>query len=142
MTTATLHETVLASKIRANQLRKEISEYQTQKNLAVYSQSDTQSLLSAEKSSIRDYFKNLYNEDECLQEEYLDYTEIPDFEEEIDRVTAQFQDELDELTAWETHLDAQITTASAELEEVNAYQTSFKTMLQNGIQEEFDYGLN
>ena len=85
-----------------------------------------------------EYFENLAK----LQEEYLDYTEIPDFEEEIDRITAEFQDQLDELTAWETVIDEQITTNSAELEEVNAYLESYKSMLSTNIQEDFNFGLN
>ena len=53
-----------------------------------------------------------------------------------------YQDQFDELTAWETAIDAQITTDSAELQEVNAYMESMKTMLSSNIQEDFNYGLN
>ena len=73
---------------------------------------------------------------------HTDYTEIPDFEAEIDKLTAKYQDQFDELTAWETVIDAQTTTASAELEEVNAYMESIKSMLSSNIQEDFNYGLN
>lgn len=142
MAVANLHETVLSYKIRRNELNLELTELQSQKSLATYSQADLQSLLSSEKHSIRDYFKELFEGDKDLQELYLDYTEIPDFEEQIDRITAQFQDQLDEMTAWETALDAQITTNSAELEEVNAYLESMKSMEQTNIQEDFNYGLN
>ena len=48
---------------------------------------------------------------------------------------------MDELSTWETQLDAQITTASAELEEINAYTESMKSMLSSNIQEDFNYGL-
>ena len=142
MAIANLHETIQASILRRNQLNLELTELQNQKSLAIYQQADLQSLLSAEKHSVRDYFKGLYEGDETLQEEYLDYTEIPDFEEQIDRITARFQDQLDELTAWETAIDAQITTNSAELEEVNAYLSSYKEMLSSNIQEDFNFGLN
>ena len=142
MAIANLHETIQASILRRNQLNLELTELQNQKSLAIYSQADLQSLLSAEKHSVRDYFKDLYENDESLQELYLDYTEIPDFEERIDRITAEFQDQLDELTAWETAIDAQITTNSAELEEVNAYLESYKSMLSTNIQEDFNFGLN
>ena len=142
MSTANLHETIQASIIRRNQLNLELTEYQTQKSLATYSQADLHSLLSSQKHEVRDYFKALFEGDEALQEQYLDYTQIPDFEEEIDRITAQFQDQLDEMTAWETQVDAQITTASAELEEVTAYIQSWKSMLSSNIQEDYNYGLN
>ena len=142
MAIANLHEIIQASIIRKNELNKELTELQNRKTLAIYSQADVQSLLSSEKHSIRDYFKSLYEGNEVLQEEYLSYTEMPDFEEEIERITAEFQDQLNELTAWETSIDQQITTNSAELEEVNAYLESYKSMLSSNIQEDFNFGLN
>lgn len=142
MAIANLHETIQAGIMRRNQLNLELTELQSRKTLAIYSQADIQSLLSSEKHSVRDYFKALYESDPELQELYKDYTEIPDFEEEIDKITAKFQDQLDEMTAWETALDAQITTNSAELEEVNAYLESYKSMLSSNISEDFNFGLN
>ena len=142
MAIANLHETIQASIQRRNQLNLELTQLQSQKSLAIYAQADAQSLLSSEKHSVRDYFKTLYENDEELQAQYLDYTEIPDFEEEIDKITAKFQDQLDELTAWETAIDAQITTNSAELEEIKAYLESYKQMLSTNVQEDFDFGLN
>ena len=141
MAIANLQETLLMYTMRRNRLNVEIGELQSRKNLAVMNQADVQSLLSAEKHSVRDYFKNLYENDDELQALYKDYTEIPDFEEEIDKIVAQYQDQLDELTAWETSVDAQITTDSAELEEVNAYMESMKQMLQTNIQDDFNFGL-
>lgn len=142
MAIANLHETLLSYTLRKNQLNLEITQLQSQKTLATYSQADSQSLLSSQKHSVRDYFKNLYENDPELQAKYKDYTEIPDFEAEIDKYTAAYQDQLDELTAWETAIDAQITTDSAELEEINAYMESMKSMLSSNIQEDFNYGLN
>ncbi len=142
MAIANLHETLLSYKLRRNELNLELTQLQNMKTLATYSQADSQSLKSSEQHEIRDYFKSLYESDEELQAQYKDYTEIPDFEEQIDKLTAKYQDQFDELTAWETALDSQITTNSAELEEVNAYIESMKTMLTNNIQEDFNYGLN
>ena len=142
MAIANLHETIQSSILRRAQLQLEISELQTQKTLATYSQADLQSLLSSEKHSVRDYFKALYEGDEELQAQYLDYTQIPDFEEEIDRITAEFQEQLEEITAWETVIDSQITTNDAELKEVDAYLDSYKQMLSSNIQEDYKFGLN
>lgn len=142
MAIANLHETLLSYTLRKNELNLEITELQSQKTLATYSQADSQSLLSSQKHSVRDYFKNLYENDPELQAKYSDYTEIPDFEDEIDKYTAAYQDQLDELTAWETAIDAQITTDSAELEEINAYEESLKSMLSSNIQDDFNFGLN
>lgn len=142
MAVANLHETWITYKLRANQLQKEIAEFQLQKQLAAYSQADVQSLMNAEKHSARDYFKGIHKADHELQEKYADYTQMPDFEEEMDKIAAKFSDKLDELTAWETNIDAQITTASAEYEEVKAYMESVKSMLSTNVQEDFNFGLN
>ena len=141
MAIANLHETLLTYKLRKNQLNLEITEFQNQKTLATYSQADLSSLKNAQDREAKSYFKDLYDNDATLQEKYLDYTEIPDFEDEIDKITANYMDQLNQLTAWETALDAQITTASAELEEVTAYEESIRSMLQNNISEDFDYGI-
>ena len=92
MAIANLHERIQASILRRNQLNLELTELQTQKSLAVYSQADVQSLLSSEKHAVRDYFKGLYDDDEALQESYLNYTEIPDFEEQIQVVEKTIAD--------------------------------------------------
>ena len=139
---ANLHEIIQASIIRRNELNRELTELQDRKSLSLYSRADVQSLLSSEKFEIQEYFEALYEGNVELQENYIDYTEMPDFEKEINRITAEFQEQLDELTAWETGIDQQITTNSAELEEVNAYLSSYKEMLSSNIQEDFNYGLN
>ena len=147
MAIANLHETLMSYKLRRNALNLNITEYQNQKTLATYSQADAQSLKSLKEREVKSYFKGIYEDDQAdngahLYDDYKNYTEIPDFEDEIDKITADYQDQLAELTAWETQVDAQITTASAELEEVNAYMESAKSMLTNNISEDFNFGLN
>ncbi len=142
MTIANLHETIAASIARRNTLNLELTQLATQKSLSLYSQADLNSLMSSEKNSLRSFYKDLYKADPELQELYKDYTEIPDFEEELDKITAKFQDQLDELTAWENIIDAEITTKDAELKEINAFLESYKEMLSSNIQEDFNFGLN
>lgn len=145
MAIANLHETWLTYKQRVNSLTVEISNLQSQKTLATYSQADLQSLLSSEKHSVRDYFKTFEQKDGKFLyngKEYLDYTQIPDFEEAIDKIVAQYQDQIDEMAAWETALDAQITTNDTERTECQTYMESIKQMLSTNIQEDFNFGLN
>lgn len=142
MAIANLHETLLSYKLRRNQLNLEITQLQSQKSLGTYSQADVQSLKSAETRALRNKYKDQFDADAALQEKYTDYTEMPDFEAELDKLTAKYQDEFDQLTVWETNIDTQITTNSAELEEVNAYMESIKSMLSSNIQEDFNYSLN
>ena len=141
MAIANLHETWLTYQLRKSQIELELTSLQAQKSLALTSSSDVESLKSKETMEARDYFKNLYRTDKELQEKYIDYTEIPDFEEEIDKITAKFQSQLDELAAWETLLDNQITTLSAELEEIKAFEESNKSKLSANISDDFNFGL-
>ena len=113
MAIANLHETLLNYKLRRNAINLEISQLQSQKTLATYSQADRQAIKAKDEEGVRQYFKALYEGDDDYQLQYKDYTEIPDFEEEMDKIAAKYTDELAELTAWETALDAQITTDSA-----------------------------
>ena len=142
MAIANLHETLLSYTMRKNEIQVEISNLQSIKNLAVYKQADRTSIKAQDEESVRAYFRELYDENPDYQELYVDYTQIPSFEEEMDKIAAQYSDEIAELTAWETQLDAQITTNSAELEEINAYTESIKSMLQSNIQDDFNYSSN
>lgn len=142
MTVANLHETIVSHAIRRNYVTLEINQLQSQKTLVMRSQADTQTLKNAQIGELRDYFKELFENDPELQAKYSDYTEIPEFEEEMEKINAKIQEELDNLTAWETDLDAEITTKSTEIQELDAWKDSFKNMLSNNIQEEFNFGLN
>ena len=137
MAIANLHETLLTYTLRKEALQLEITELQSQKTLALFQQGDVSAIKAQDEEELRRYFKSLYEGDEDLQSKYTDYTCIPDFEEEIDKIAAKYQQQLEELNAWETQLDAQITTDSAELEEINAYTESLKSMLSSNIQEDF-----
>ena len=142
MAIANLHETLLAYTMRKNAINLNITNLQSQKALALLQTQNTNSLLAAGKAELRDYYKDLFENDEELQEKYDSYTEIVDFEEAIEKIQAQYNDELAEIAAWETQVDSEITTESAELEEINAYMESMKNMLSSNIQEDFKFGLN
>ena len=141
MAIANLHEMIQASIMRKAQLQLDISLLQTQKSMAMFQQGEVQSLLASEKNAVREKFKKLFDETPEYQEQYLDYTEIPDFEEELDKVLAKNQEQLEELANWETLLSNQITTKDTELQELEGYIKSYKEMLQSNIKEDFDYGL-
>ena len=142
MAIANLHETLLSYTLRKNQLNLEISQLQSQKQLALYSQADFSHIQAQEEQELRDFYKALYEGDADYQGKYKDYTQIPEFEAELNKIAAKYQDEMDQIAVWEYQLDAQITTNSAEMEEVNAYMESIKSMLSSNIQEDFKFGLN
>ena len=141
MAGAVLLETILGNKLRQSRLTYEIGVLQSQKMLATFAQGDTRAIMAQEKDEVRRYFKALYEGDEEYKGKYSDYTEIPDFEEEMDKIAAKYQDQLDELANWETqYIDNQITVKSAELEEIKAYNESYKSMLSTNIQNDYNFG--
>ena len=142
MAIANLSEIIQSSILRRNQLQFEVSELSTQKQLLALSQGDTNSALSSAKSALREQFKEMFDTDSDLRCEYTDYTEIPEFQEELDKSTARFEDELEQLAAQETAIDAQITTNSTELTEINAYLQQYKQYMTSNIQEDFNFGLS
>lgn len=142
MAIANLSEIIQSSILRRNQLQFEVSELSTQKQLLALSQGDTNSALSSAKSALREQFKEMFDTDSDLRCEYTDYTEIPEFQEELDKLTARFEDELEQLAAQETAIDAQITTNSTELTEINAYLQQYKQYMTSNIQEDFNFGLS
>lgn len=141
MAIANLHEIIQASIVRRAQLQLDISLLQNQKSAAMFEQGEVQSLMASEKSAIRDKFKKLFEETPEYQDIYLDYTEIPEFEAELDKVLAKYNEQLEELAAWETLLSNQITVKDTELQELNAYIDSYKEMLKSNIKDDFDFGL-
>ena len=121
-----------------------ISELQGQKSLAIYEQTDCQGLLNARKGEVRSTYAELWNEkEEYWTEEcdYTDYTEIPGYEEELEKITATIQEQLDELNAWEVMIDNEITTESTRLEQIKAYESFFKSTVTSNIQNDLNFGL-
>ncbi len=141
MAIGNLEVTLLTYTESKNRLTLDITNLQSQKALAVAAQADANSIKAKDEEEVRRFFKALYEDDPEYKGKYSDYTQIPDFEEEMDKIAAKYNDELAELTAWETALDNQITTKDAEIKEIEAYEQSFKSMLQNNIQEDFKLGL-
>ena len=140
MAIANLHETLLMYTLQRNELNLKLTSLSTTKSLALAQVSDLNSEKSARTAELREYFKALYDGDPELQAQYAKYTEMEDFEAEMDKIAALYQEQLDELTAWETQIDADITVTDANLKEVEAYMESFKEMLNRNISDDFKFG--
>ena len=142
MAIAGLHLNLLELTQRQAELQDEITHLQSQKNISLFSQKDNSTLQYHEVSDARRFYKEMLANDVDLQEEYNSYEDMPEYKEMIDMINAKYQEQLEEITAWETIIDNQITTASAELEEVKAWEESYRTMLTSNIQSDFNFGLN
>ena len=144
MAIVNLTDTILAFKMRQNQISLEITELQNQKSLAVYAQSDCRTLEAARKGEVRSKYAEIWKSegyDKDTNDSYSDYTELPGYEEELARIVAEAQAQFDELTAWETAVTNQITVLSTEGEEIKAYLESYQAKLSANIQEDFNFGL-
>jgi len=141
MAIANLHETLLMYTLQKNQLNLNLTSLSTTKTLMLAQGADLNSEKSARMAEVREYFKSLYDSDPELQAKYDKYTEIEDFEEEMGKIAALYQEQLNELSLKEANIDEEITVTDANLKEVEAYMESFKEMLNRNISEDFKFGL-
>ena len=140
MAEAVLNETLLSYIFRRNQINTQIVQYQNRKTLASSETADLAEWKTARYRSARAMGKDIYtNKYENTSYSYTDYTEIPEYIEEIDYVDAYYEEEISDLTAWETNIDNQITTLSTELQEINSYMESYKSILSENIKNDFNY---
>ncbi len=143
MAIANLNETIMAYKLRRNRLQLDITDYQSQKRLATNEQLDYMQLNQAQKAEAKNKWKAEYEANkDTLYADITSYTDIDEYIDEVDKIEADYQIFNEELTAWETDLDNQITTADTELSEVEAYIESYEEMLSSNISNDFNYGLN
>ena len=144
MATANLLETILTYKENINRLTYQNSVLQCQKSLALYEQSDIRTLEAAKKGEVRSKYAEIWESEgyENIKDDpYADYTDLPDYIDEIDRIVAEAQKQIDELTNWETFLTNEITVNDASIQEMKAYLESYQGMLTSNIQEDFEFGL-
>ena len=139
---ANLLETLHSYVLRKNALQCEIMENQALKACAVAETANNNSILSAGKAELRARFKKLYKENPNEYPDINSYEEIPEFKEQMDKLTAQIQEQLDEIAAWETQLNNEQTQMSTEMAEIDAYMDSFKQMLQQNITDKFNLSLS
>ena len=156
MAIASLNEVIQSHIMRRNIINRQLTEYSSQKSLAVYEQTDLTTWQNNQKMKIRRKWQSVYSDTSNIQavtnsngyvqtfhvyngNTYYTYSEMEEYQEAIEIVEAKFQDELAELTSWETQLDAQITTENTELSEIKAYLESFKQMLSNNVKNDYQY---
>ena len=140
MSEAILNETLLSYVHRRNQINTMITQYQNSKTLATSSTKDLAEWKTAKYTALRSECKNIFSvsyKDTTFG--YSDYTEIPEYTEEIEYIDCYYEAEIADLTAWETQLENQITTMSTELQEINAFMDSYKSMLSDNIKNDFNY---
>lgn len=140
MAEAILNETLLSYVHRRNQINTMITQYQNSRTLAAAETADLADWKTAKYQALRAECKNIFSvsyKDSTFK--YVDYTEIPEYTEEVEYIECYYEAEMDEMTAWETQLENQITTLSTELQEINSYMDSYKTMLSDNIKRDYNY---
>jgi len=140
MAEATLNETLLSYIHRKNQINTQIIQYQNSKTLATQETSDIAEWKTSKYKNLRAECKNIFSTQyKDSSYTYVDYTQIPEYTEEVEYIDCYYEAQTQELSAWEQQLDNQITTLSVELQEVNAFMDSFKTMLSDNIKNDYNY---
>ena len=117
-----------------------ITQYNNSKLLASSQTADLAEWKTAKYSALRAECKNIFSttyKDSTFS--FADYTEIPEYREEIEYIDCYYEAEMADSTAWEVQIDNQITTLSTELQEINSFMDSYKTMLSDNIKNDYNY---
>lgn len=141
MAVALLNETLLSYVHRRNQISVETVRLQNQKSLATSETSDLADWKAAQYSALRAECKNIFatTYEHNDKYSYSDYTEIPEYQDEVEYIDSYYEAEVADLNAWETQIDNQISMLSVELQEINAFQESFKSYLKDNISNDYQY---
>ena len=140
MAEAALNETLLSYVHRKNQINTQITQYQNSKTLASAETADLAEWKTAKYSALRTSCRNIFSVSYMDSTySYVDYTEIPEYTEEVEYIDCFYEAEVADMTAWERQIENHITTWSTELNEINAFMDSFKTMLSDNIKNDFNY---
>ena len=144
MAIASLNELIQSYIKRRNTINLDLSNYSNQKTLSTARTSDLAAWKNSRYAAIRAEYKNIFSTTYKDNDKYtyVDYSELPEYKDEIDYVDSYYEAKMEDLTAWETQLDNQITTINTELSEINSYIDSFKNMLSNNIKVDYNYGTN
>ena len=144
MAVASLSEIIQSYIMRRNSINLDLTRYSNQKTLSTAQTADLATWKNSRYTALRAEYKNIftatYKDNESYT--YVDYTELPEYQDEISYVDSYYEAKIEDLTAWETQLDNQITTINTELSEINSYIDSFKQMLSNNIKVDYNYGTN
>lgn len=140
MSEAILNETLLSYVQRRNSINVQVTKYQNQKTLATSETTDLAEWRTAKYTALRTQCKNIFSVSyKNSTYSYSDYTEIPEYTEEVEYIDCYYEAQTEDLTNWETLIDNHITTLSTELTEINSYLDSYKSMLGDNIQNDYSY---
>ena len=144
MAIASLNELIQSYIMRRNSINLDLTNYSSQKTLATAETAGLASWKASRNQALRAEYKNIFSTTYKDNDKYtyVDYTELPEYQDEVSYVDSYYEAKTEDLTAWETQLDNQITTINTELSEINSYIDSFKQMLSSNIKNDYNYGTN
>lgn len=141
MAIASLSEIIQSYIMRRNNISVDLTNYSSQKTLATAETSELAGWKNSRNSNLRVEYKKIFEETYKGSSTFVDYTELQEYKDQVQYVDSYYDAKTEDLTNWETQLDAQITTVNTELSEINAYIDSFKQTLSSNIKTDFNYGL-
>ena len=144
MAVASLNEIIQSYIRRRNMINLDLTNYSNQKTLSTSQTADLAGWKNTRYQAIRSEYKNIFSMSYKNNEKYtyVDYSELPEYQDEISYVDSYYEARMEDLTVWETQLDNQITTINTELSEINSYIDSFKQMVSSNIKVDYNYGTN
>lgn len=144
MAIASLNELIQSYIMRRNSINLDLTNYSSQKTLATAETSNLAGWRTARYQALRAEYKNIFSTNYKDKDPYtyVEYSELPEYQDEVSYVDSYYQAKTEDLAVWETQLDNQITTINTELSEINSYIDSFKQMLSSNIKNDYNYGTN
>lgn len=144
MAIASLNELIQSYIMRRNSINLDLTNYSSQKTLATGETSNLAGWRTARYQALRAEYKNIFSTNYKDKDPYtyVEYTELPEYQDEVSYVDSYYEAKTEDLAVWETQLDNQITTINTELSEINSYIDSFKQMLSSNIKNDYNYGTN
>ena len=121
MAIASLNELIQSYIMRRNSINLDLTNYSSQKTLATGETSNLAGWKTARYQALRAEYKNIFttNYKDNDKYTYVDYSELPEYQDEVSYVDSYYQAKTEDLAVWETQLDNQITTINTELSEIN-----------------------
>ena len=104
MAIASLNEIIQSYIMRRNAINLDLTNYSTQKTMSSSRQSDLAGWKNARYNAIRTEYKNIFSTTYKDNDKYsyVDYTQIPEYQDEVDYVESYYEARIEDLTAWET----------------------------------------
>ena len=126
---------------RLSQISLDVAKASSAETDAIANQKEVQRLKGCEERELREAYRAEYEDNiEEYDGKYSDYTELPDFENELQSISAIFDDQLEVYAYWENVNHTEVITSTAEQQRLKLDEERLQQELSSDIQNDMNYG--